>query len=220
MLLKKKNTIPNFTYVSDKLSDKSIRILSKDIQKLELTELSHLIRESLAVQVCINIALERLGKIIFDYEFSFNNKVSEAQREILRELILLNNFHWDVNPKVLERLKGKLAENYWMVKLPDFIIDKFKYYQPKKLIWNENSTKKFNAYMNDTRVGVLVGYNMVIPLKRAILNGNSVDFIFKGEKRVIDTIDEFEEFIVKNIICYDELRSLLDREKQIKFSSN
>jgi len=74
--------------------------------------------------------------------------------------------------------------------------------------------------MNDTRVGVLVGYNMVIPLKRAILNGNSVDFIFKGEKRVIDTIDEFEEFIVKNIICYDELRSLLDREKQIKFSSN
>jgi hypothetical protein len=57
---------------------------------------------------------------------------------------------------------------------------------------------------------------MVTRLKRAILNGNYVNYQFDGEVHKIQTIEKFEELIVKKLNCNDELLELLNNENEMK----
>ena len=94
--------------------------------------------------------------------------------------------------------------------------DKFKNYEPQDLIWNEKSIQNFNSYMNDSRMGVITGYGMVTRLKRAILNGNYVNYQLDEEVYKIQTIEKFEELIIKKLNCNDELLKLLNNENEMK----
>ena len=212
-LFKKKHTISQYTSVSNKISDKTNRIISKDIEKLKLSEYSHLLRENIAIQFCLSIIIERIKNIKIDFEFIFNNNESEDQREVLRELVLVDFYFWENNPKAYKKLKDILSENVSALKLPNFISERFLNYKLNELVWNEKSISKFNAYMNDTRMGVWCAYNMVISLKRAILNETYINFEINGKKETIKTLKDFEKNILKSIEINNELKMLLEKEK-------
>lgn len=212
-MFKKENTIKNLTFISNRISGKTDSILSKDITKLKLQEISHLLRESIAIQTCINISIEKLNNLKIDFDFYFNNKFSEEYRELLRELVLVNERNWDLNVRAYEKISGKISNDLFALKLPEFIINKFKNYKPQKLEWNESSVNNFNAYMNDSRAGVTAAYNMVHSLKIATLNGTKIFYKIKNEEQIITSLKDFENTILKNIDCNPELKSMLEKEK-------
>lgn len=212
-LFKRENTIKNLTFVGNRISDKTESILSKDISKLKLQEISHLLRESIATQTCINISTEKLNNLKIDFDFYFNNKSSEEYRELLRELVLVNERNWDLNVRAYEKILGKISSNSFALKLPEYIINKFKYYKPKKLEWNESSVNNFNAYMNDNRTGVTAAYNMVHSLKIAVLNGTKIFYKINDKEQIITSLTNFENTILKSIECNEELKSMLEKEK-------
>jgi hypothetical protein len=212
-LFKKKNKISEYTSVNNKISGKTNRIISKDIEKINLSEFSHLLRENIAIQFCLNIIIDRIKNIKIDFEFFFNNKESEEQREILRELILVDYYFWENNPEAYKKLKNILSENISALKLPNFITEKFLNYKLSELVWNEKSINEFNAYMNDTRMGVWCAYNMVISLKRAILNETYINFEINGKEKIIKTLKDFEDNILESIEINNELKMLLEKEK-------
>ena len=212
-LFRKKNTISQYTSVNNRISDKTNRIISKDIEKIKLSEYSHLLRESIAIQFCLNIIIERINTIKIDFEFIFNNNESEDQREILRELVLVDFNYWENNPKAYKKLKNILSENISALKLPNCITESFLNYKLSELVWNEESISKFNSYMNDTRMGVWCAYNMVISLKRAILNETYINFELNGKVETIKTLKDFEKNILKSIEINNELKMLLEKEK-------
>jgi len=117
------------------------------------------------------------------------------------------------NPKAYKKLKDILSENISALKLPNFISERFLNYKLNELVWNEKSISKFNAYMNDTRMGVWCAYNMVISLKRAILNETYINFEINGKKETIKTLKDFEKNILKSIEINNELKMLLEKEK-------
>ena len=212
ILFRKKNTISSKTYISNKISNKSKNLLYKDITSLKLEDISHLLREDLCVQVCINIAIYRLENVRIDFEFLFNNDVSEVQREILRELVLLNNRNWDLNSISFIKLKNIIGDNILALKLPELVNDSFLSYEVKRLKWNKKTINNFNSFMNDTRTGVLHAYGMIISLKRAVLNNVPIIFELNNENLLINTLSQFEDNILKSINPNKELELLLDKE--------
>lgn len=132
--------------------------------------------------------------------------------------MLLDCWFWDHNPKANQELKEILGSKIDYLNLSTEIIEKFKIYEPQKLIWCEKSIQDFNAYMNDSRVGVMVGYGRIISLKRVLLNGNTVIYEMKGDSCEINDLDKFEELVVKKINCNGELKELLNKE--IKINDN
>jgi hypothetical protein len=212
-LIKRKITIRDLTFVDNGISDKTESILSKDISELTLQEISHLLRESIATQTCINISVERLSNVKLNTVFFYNSSQSEAFRELLRELVLLHELNWDINIKAYEKILGKIGNYYFDLNLPTYIQNKFKYYKPKKLEWNKNSVDSFNSWMNDNRAGVVTAYDLVHSLKKAVLNGTKIYYNLNNEEKIITCIQDFENLILTSIKCNQELTAMLDAEK-------
>ena len=215
-MLFKKQTISKLTSTGSKLSERTNLLISKDVEKLKTEELAFLIREQIGTGICILIAINKLKQEKINISMLHRNAKSEAQRELIRELVLLDNWNWDSNSIANQQLKEILGIKIDYLNLPKELKDKFKNYEPQDLIWNEKSIQNFNSYMNDSRVGVFAGYNMVTRLKRAILNGNYVNYRFDREVYKIQTIEKFEELIVKKLNCNDELLELLNNENEMK----
>ena len=210
-----KQTISQITSISTNLSKRANIIINKTIESLLLSELAYLIREQIAIGISIPIAVNKLRKEDIQISMLYRNSYSEDQRELIRELVLLDSWYWDRNAIANRDLKEILGISIDYLNLPHDIKEKFKTYELQDLIWNKKSFQDFNYYMNDSRVGVTVGYGMVISFKRAILNGNQILFEIKENLIPINNIENFEELIVSNLNCNSELRDLLNKENRI-----
>ena len=215
MLLKGQN-ISKVTSTSEKLSERAILLINKNVNDLKLSELAFLIRESIGIGVCIPIALNKLRKEVINLSMLHRDDNSANQRELVRELILLDEWHWERNLNAFKELKKIIGIQIDYITLPRNIKNKFKTLVPDELKWNENSINSYNGYMNDTRMGVMAAYSMVISIKRAILNGNSIKYELFGESRLIDDLDLFKQKILDSIKLNSELKELLKKEKRIK----
>ncbi|WP_123899165.1 hypothetical protein [Aureibaculum marinum] len=187
--------------------------MHKDIRKISLSEFSHLLRENIAVGLCLNPIIERIKSVEIDFDFFFNNDHSEKQREILRELVLLNTHHWDINPIAYNKLKLVLSESIAALKLSETVTQEFLAYEPKGLVWNQETINAFDAFMNDNRMGVWAAYNMLTSRKRAIFNEAKIDFELDDNLIEITTLAEFEENILKTVRINNELKGLLEKER-------
>ncbi len=212
----KKQTISKLTTTGSKLSERAKELVNKNIELLQLNELAFLIREYIGTGICIPIAVNKLRQQNIEISMLHRNTKSENQRELIRELVLLDNWYWDSNSIANQQLKEILGNKIDYLNLSKELKDKFKKYEPQDLNWNEKSIQNFNSYMNDSRMGVFAGYNMVTRLKRAILNGNYVNYQCDGEVYKIQTVDKFEELIIKKLNCNDELLELLNNENEMK----
>jgi hypothetical protein len=210
-----KQTISQITSININLSERANIILNKTIESLLLNELAYLIREQISVGISIPIAVNKLRKEDIQISMLYRNSCSEDQRELIRELVLLDSWYWDRNAIANRELKEILGISIDYLNLPHEIIEKFKTYEIQDLIWDKKSFQDFNSYMNDSRVGVTVGFGMVISFKRAILNGNPILFEIKENLIPINNIENFEELIVSNLNCNSELRELLNKEYRI-----
>ena len=215
-MLFNKQTISKLTSTGSKLSDRTNLLISKDIDKLKIEELAFLIREQVGTGICIPIAVNKLKQEEINISMLHRNAKSETQRELIRELVLLDNWYWDSNSIANQKLKEILGVKIDYLNLSKELKDKFKNYEPQDLIWNEKSIQNFNSYMNDSRMGVIAGYGMVTRLKRAILNGNYVNYQLDEEVYKIQTIEKFDELIIKKLNCNDELLKLLNNENEMK----
>jgi hypothetical protein len=215
-LFSKKQSISKLTSTGSKLSERANEMVNKNIEKLELNEIAFLIREQIGIGVCIPVAVNKLRQQNIEISMLHRNTNSENQRELIRELVLLDKWYWDSNSLANHQLKETLGIKIDYLNLPTDLKDKFKNYEPQALIWNEKSIQSFNAYMNDSRMGVIVGYGMVTRIKRAILNGNSIRYEFNGEKVKIESIEKFEKLIIGKLNCNEELLQLLSREQELK----
>ncbi len=210
-----KQTLSQITSIITNLSERANIIINKTIESLLLSELAYLIREQIAVGISIPISVNKLRKEDIQISMLYRNSYSEDQRELIRELVLLDSWYWDRNAIANRELKEILGISIDYLNLPYDIKEKFKTYELQDLIWNKKSFQDFNSYMNDSRVGVTVGYGMVISFKRAILNGNPILFEIKENLIPINNIENFEELIVSNLNCNSELRDLLNKENRI-----
>ncbi|NNL15311.1 MAG: hypothetical protein HKO81_01565 [Flavobacteriaceae bacterium] len=204
------------TSIDSNVSGRAKKLVNKDIEKLKLNEIAYLIRESIETGVCIPIANKKLKEQDIEISMLHRNLNSENQRELVRELILLEDCYWDRNAKAFKELKDILGTQINYLHIPSHLKERFMNYQTKNLVWDEKSIEHFHLYMNDSRMGVFTGYEMIITLKRAILNGNSVLYKCNGKNVTIQTIEEFEKLIVDNLNCNDELKNLLEKEIEIK----
>lgn len=212
-----KQTISQLTPTGSKLSERTNSLINKNIRKLEKEEIAFLIREQIAIGVCLPIAIHLLKQEEINISMLHRNTESEKQRELIRELLLLDNWYWDSNSIANQQLKEILGLKINYINLSKDIKENFKNYQPQDLIWNEKSIQNFNAYMNDSRMGVIAGYGMVTRLKRAILNGNYVNYQIAGKSTKIQTVEKFEEYLVSELNCNQELLELLSNQNKILF---
>jgi hypothetical protein len=209
-------SISELTSTGSKLSERANRLISTKTNKLEMTELAYLIREHIGVSICIIISIQKLKEMEIRISMLHRDDKAEKQRELIRELVLLNNYHWDINSNEHKQFKKLLGIKIDYLSLPKTVKDDFKKHEPKELVWNEKSIQNFKSYMNDSRMGVICGYGMVTSLKRTILNGNSIMYQIAGESIRIQDKNEFKKLIVDKLECNDELLELLNKENEMK----
>ena len=177
-MIRKKENIKDYISVERKISKKTKKVLSKNIDELSMVDLSSLLRIEIAEQFCLKLILERIDLKKINFEFNLKNKDSEQQIVLLKEIILLNPHNWDINPKAFESLKKIISKNIQIINLKEEIINKFLNYIPDNLHWNKDVVSEFNSYMNDTRMGVFCAYNMITARKRKIINGGKIKYSF------------------------------------------
>ncbi len=212
----KNQTISQLTSTGSDLSERTKILVKKNIEQLELNEIAFLLREYVGTGVCIPIAVNRLKEQEINISMLHRNQESENQRELIRELVLIETGSWDINAIANQELKEILGIKIDYLNIRREIKEQFKAYTPKELMWKQSSIQEFNYYMTDSRMGVLYGYGLVTSLKRAILNGNSVKYEMGSDSVVIKTMSIFNELVILKLNCNDELLRLLENEKKIK----
>jgi len=208
-----RTSISDISPINDKSSHRTRNILRTDINELSFVDLAFLIREYIEIRICVQLSLKRLKGINLRLPVFYRDSDSENQRELIRELVLIDKRFWDIYQEDFYNLKELLNPHLSGLNLPLFIKDEFNTYVPKKLTWDNESIDKFGHYMNDSRMGVICGYNMIISLKNAILNGTTVAYNVNSELIQIKSIGEFERLIMESINCNEELRERLREEE-------
>ena len=208
-----KTSISDISSINNNDSEKAKSILEKNISDLSFKDLGFLIRENIETRICVFIALKRLKTTNLKLPIFYRDSDSENQRELTRELILIHSGYWDIYPNDFNKLKDIIVPHLDGLNLPEFIKETFKSYEPKKLIWNNAAIERFGQYMNDSRMGVICGYNMVTSMKSAILNGAIVNYNIDSKEIQIESIDDFEKLILSDINCNDELKERLREEE-------
>jgi len=202
-------SISDISPINDKYSERASKILKTNVYELSFIELAFLIRENIETRICVQLALKRLKITNLKLPSFYRDSDSENQRELIRELLLIHKWYWDIYQNDFYDLKEFLKPHLSGLNLPEFIKDEFKSYVPRKLTWDNESIEKYGHYMNDSRVGVMCGYNMVISFKNAILNGVTVYYNVNPELIQIKSIGEFEKLIIESINCNQELKEKL-----------
>lgn len=208
-----RTTISDISQINDKSSQRTRSILRTDINELSFVDLAFLIREYIEIRICVQLSLKRLKETNLKLPIYYRDSDSENQRELIRELVLIDKSFWDIYQEDFYNLKELLNPHLSGLNLPVFIKDEFNSYVPKKLTWDNESIEKFGYYMNDSRMGVICGYNMIISLKNAILSGTTVTYNVNSELIQIKSIGEFKKLIIESINCNEELRERLQEEE-------
>ncbi|MCP9756039.1 hypothetical protein EGI26_12830 [Lacihabitans sp. CCS-44] len=209
------NTIAELTYTDPEMSNRTKDLIHKNLSSIELIELAFLLREYIAIPICIPFAIKQLQKQGLKLALMFKDDNSAAQRELVRELILLSRGCWDANPIYFYSFYNIIKEQISYLNLPKVIIEDFLAYQPSSLEWNSEKINKYYSYMNDTYIGVKCGYSMIVSLKRALLNGNAIRYSDGKNEFEINNLEDFNTIILNNLNCSDELKGLLNKEKPI-----
>jgi len=208
-----RTSISDISPINEKSSQRARHILQTDINDLSFVDLAFLIREYIEIRICVQLSLKRLKESNLKLPVYYRDSDSENQRELIRELVLIDKSYWDIYQEDFYHLKELLNPHLYGLNLSEFIKDEFNSYVPKKLTWDNESIEKFGQYMNDSRMGVICGYNMIISLKKAILNGTTVTYNVNSELIQIKSIGEFKKLILESIKSNEELRERLQEEE-------
>lgn len=210
------NRILDFTYSHVISSDIVQGLVNKKIGSLQIDELSFLLRERQFTEVVIDIAIEILFKDEIQINVFHHSTDSNKQRELIRELLLIDNDYWDLNPFANERFKSKIKEYLSIVRLPNYIKESFQVYKPKQLTWTEENVKRYDELISmDAAMTVLSAFNEIRKLGRSVIIGNSIDLNIDSTETKITNIDDFNKFIVDKLSNSADLYERIKYEKKI-----
>jgi hypothetical protein len=106
-----RNIIRDYTYKHGISSNRVHQIVFKSIEDVNKSELAYLLRENQFIEVVIEISIELLTTEKLEiYPFD-NSPNSDEQRELIRELILVNDEYWNLNPKGFQRFRDLIVES-------------------------------------------------------------------------------------------------------------
>ncbi len=212
-----RNIIRDYTYKHGISSNRVHQIVFKSIEDVNKSELAYLLRENQFTEVVIEISIEILAneKIeIYPFDHSSN---SDEQRELIRELLLVQDEYWNLNPKGYKRLKDLIVNQINIIKIPNFIISHFLNYKPEMVSWDENDEEWYrNMIMDNSASTVLTAFEKIRKIVRSIVIGNKIHVKLNNETMEINSIAEFENIIVKNLPMYKDLVEFLYSEKEYK----
>jgi hypothetical protein len=208
--------ILDFTYSHVISSDIVRGLVKKQIGRLEMHELSFLLRERQFTEVIIDIAIELLQRDEIQINVFHHSSDSARQRELIRELILVDKEFWDLNPFALEKFKQRIKEYLPIVRLPNYIKEFFQDYKPNQLIWTEENVIRYDELIKQNAAGtVLSAFNEVRKLARSIIIGNNIDFCINSIETKITNIDDFNKLIVDNLSNSVDLYEQINSEKKL-----
>lgn len=208
--------IVDFTYSHIISSDLVRGLVNKQIGTLEMRDLSFLLRERQFTEVVIAIAIEYLYKDEIQINGFHHSINSFRQRELIRELVLVDAESWDLNPFAYERFRKRVKEFLPIVRLPFYIKEYFQDYKPKQLTWTEENVKRYNhLIMNNAAITVLSAFNEIRKLGRSVIIGNSIDFNIDSTKTKITSIDDFNKLIVDKLSNSADLYKRINSEKEL-----
>lgn len=215
-------SLSDFIYQKEWNNTKVNRLMHKELSKLTYADTAFLLREQVYTQLIIPLALNLLVQKELKISLYYKDELAVNQRELLRELLLINLNQWDYNPDALFNLKSQIKSNISSISLPQEYVENFIKYQPSQLIWNEDLIKQYSYFITDNSSGVSYAYGLVLNRKRAILNGSSITINsndYNLEDYKISSIEEFEKYILSSIKIDNELEKRLSAEKAIKFQT-
>lgn len=208
--------ILDFTYSHVISSDIVHGLVKKQIGKLEMHELSFLLRERQFTEVVIDIAIEVLHRDEIQINVFHHSTDSIKQRELIRELILVDNESWDFNPFAYKKFKQRIKEYLPIVRLPNYIKEYFQDYKPKQLIWTEENVIRYDDLIKqDAAITVLSAFNEVRKLARSVIIGNNIDFYINSIETKITNIDDFNKLIVDKLSNSADLYERINSEKKL-----
>ncbi|MBF4983201.1 hypothetical protein FNJ87_02225 [Nonlabens mediterrranea] len=213
-------SLSDFSYKKKWNSKKVHRLMYKELIKLSHEDYAFLLRERVNNQLIIPAAFNLLLKEGLVLSLYYKSELAIKQRELIRELLLIDLLEWDYNPSIYFSLKTLIEENLESITLPKEFLKEILNYQPNDLIWNDRYIKEFQGYSNDSFAGVIYAYSLIISRKRAILNGTSINVVDSKSNSLshkVTNLKDFEDYILGTINVTNELRERLKCERYFEY---
>lgn len=212
-----RNIIRDHTYKHGISSDRVHQIVFRSIENITKSELAYLLRENKFIEVVIEISIELLtAEKLEIYPFD-NSPNSDEQRELIRELILVNDEYWNLNPKGFQRFRDLIVDKINIVRLPKHSISHFLNYQPELIIWNEKDEEWYKDMIaGNSASTVLTAFEKIRKISRSIIIGNKLIVKLNNNTIEIKDIIEFENVVVKKLPMYKELIEFMSSEIEYK----
>lgn len=217
-----KGKIKDYTNYTFSLEGRAHEISIKELGKINKSDLAFLLREQVFIDIAIEISIFILKNEKIEIHSFHHNENSVEQRELIREIILVDSQYWDYYPNIFYLVVELLKDHMQVIKLPNFIKERFVNYIPEKLVWDNTKNDWYkNMIQNNAASTVLSAFENIKRLKRAILRNNKIEYLIENEKIIINNVFDFNKVLVNNLLHAETLIEYISKEKIIiEFPNN
>ena len=217
-----KGKIKDYTNYTFSLEGRAHEISIKELGKINKSDLAFLLREQVFIDIAIEISIFILKNEKIEIHSFHHNENSVEQRELIREIILVDSQYWDYYPNIFYLVVELLKDHMQVIKLPNFIKERFVNYIPEKLVWDNTKNDWYkNMIQNNAASTVLSAFENIKRLKRAILRNNKIEYLIENEKIIINNVFDFNKVLVNNLLLAETLIEYISKEKIIiEFPNN
>lgn len=188
----------------------------KSIDDLTRKEISYLLREDKFTDTLLEISdklLENEKIEIFGFHHQAN---SDEQRELIRELVIIKDDYWDLYPRIYRSIKSKLEKHLPIIKLPEYIKDHFRNYEPKTIKWGIEENGWYENMINENAAStVLAAYRRIGQLKRAIKLNTTIQLEAFGRPKALNSEEMFNQLLVNKLINADQLKKYIKEDDTV-----
>ena len=145
----KEMRIKDFTTYLFGISSKGLSLANKQIKSLTYSDLAYLLREDYYTDVVIVIAVNRIKDSELKIHSFNHDEDSDNQRELIRELLIVSDYQWDINPLKHQELIELLDSQILVLKIPDYIKSHFKSYEPKEVVVDNGFIEEYEKLIDE-----------------------------------------------------------------------
>ena len=194
------------------------KLSQRKLKDLTTQDLIYLLKKHIGVNFLIIVIVERLIDNGF-CAFTFNlheDKEKDEQKEIIKELLLINDNYWYENPIVYDKFKNFIQnETHWIIDIiiPEYVVNHFLNLEFQTINWTNARTLKLSDWIDlDNASGYSIVIGQIKHIRRAFDNGVKVTY---DTTPVLD-FETFLNLVVKKLNNSDYILTEVYKEVRVK----
>ena len=194
------------------------RLSQIKLNDLTSQDLIYLLKKHIGLNFLIVVIVEKLIENGF-CAFTFNlheDKEKDEQKEIIKELFLVNDNYWYENPIAYDKFKNFIyKETHWIINIlvPEYVVNHFLNLELKTISWTNETTLRLSDWIALDNAS---GYSQVISqikhIRRALDNGVKVIY---NTTPVLD-FETFINLVVKKLNNSNYILTEVSKEVRLK----